>query len=314
MSSDPPQSAVVTFVVASHDEGERLDKLVVIASAGRVGRAGAKQLFAAGRVRVDGHRVSKGRAARAGESVEVMLSPIEDASAHPEPEESLVVRLEREDLVVVVKRPGQPTAPLTGGERGTLVNALLARYPEMQGVGYGPLEPGIIHRLDTDTSGLMVAARSLVAFEVLAKGLREGLLHKEYLLICEQEGLSDTGEIALPLASHPGDKRKVAAFAHPRDAERHRARPTSTQYRVLERSQRWALVLATAPRALRHQLRVHFAAVGHPLAGDVLYGGDGASIARHALHAHAIAWGGDEHVAPFDVREDLPDDMRALVG
>lgn len=300
------------YTIGDADAGERLDVVVVRALGGRVGRTKVRGWFEHGDVLVSGKVASKGWRARAGDVIAIEVGTL-DAAALADEGEALDVVLEREDLVVVSKRAGQPTAPIRAGERGTLVNALLGRYPEMDGVGYGPREPGIVHRLDTDTSGLVLAARTERAFEILSGALRAGDLRKEYLLVCGSTGLADTGVIDIPIGVEGKQSKRVVACVRTEEIRRCNPRPARTTYRVVERRDGWALVLAEAPKAVRHQIRVHFSAIGHPLAGDGLYGGDERVLKRHALHAHSIAWRGGV-LESFDVRRDPPDDMLSLMG
>jgi len=162
--------------------------------------------------------------------------------------------------------------------------------------------------------GVVVAARSQPVFEALRDALKDGQLHKTYLLVCTQDGLPDTGSIAHPLANHPKDQKRVLACVHPRDVMRNRPRPAHTDFRVIERGAKWALVEATAPKALRHQIRAHFTAIDHPLAGDALYGGEPVEgLARHALHAATVSFAGSKVVPAFDVKSPLPENLHALV-
>lgn len=308
------------ITVADSQAGVRLDRLVVDAVPG-IGRAGAKRLFADGKVRVataEGERprrAAKGDVATAGAVVEIEIEEGASDAALPDAGVSLEVVLETPEVVVVDKPAGLPTAPLSPGEKGTLANGLVARYPELAGIGFSAREPGLVHRLDTDTSGLVVAARTAEAFEVLKTALKEGRLDKRYLLVCDAHDLPETGTIEVPLAPHPKDRRRVYPCVHPRDIARYAPRPATTTYAKLRQTDRWALVEARAPKAARHQLRAHFAAIGHPLAGDALYGGpEVAGLTRHALHAHHVGWSGDARVPAFTVRSPLPPDLAALVG
>lgn len=302
----------LTFTVVESEAGQRLDKLVV--SHTELGRRRVSELFARGHVIVAGRRVPKGELARAGDEIVVSLDA-EDRPA-PEPEARLVVRLETPHLVIAAKPAGQASAPLRG-EPGTLAGALLGHYPEMLGVGHGPREPGLLHRLDTETSGLVIAARSEDAFSRLHAALREGAMSKRYLAVVMAEGLADSGTIDASIApDRKNPKRVLVSDAHAERTGKNRARPAVTRFKVVRRAGDRALVEVTVSRALRHQIRAHLASVGHPILGDAVYGGpETASVAeRHALHASYVAWAGDEIIAAFAVEEPLPADMASLMA
>lgn len=304
--------------LSPEDAGLRLDKVVCERIPG-LGRATVKRLFAEGKVQVVSpsgklRRAVKGDVAAEGAEVEVEV-PSTDTTAVPDPDTPLTVVLET-DLVLLLDKPaGQPTAPLAPGEKGALANALVARYPELASIGFSPREPGLCHRLDTDTSGLVLAARTKEAFVTLTTALREGRLDKRYLLLVQAADLPSVGTIDIGLAPHPKDKRRVLACVHPRDVARNDPRPAVTTYQVLSERDGVALVEARAPRAMRHQIRAHFAAIDHPLLGDSLYGGPVVpGLTRHALHAHYVAWGGDAVVPALAVRLELPPELAAFVA
>ncbi|MDB4940780.1 MAG: Ribosomal large subunit pseudouridine synthase [Labilithrix sp.] len=296
--------------------GARLDKAIVALVDG-ASRARVKRAIEDGGVKVNGHHVVKGAVVSEGDVIAIEETAIGAGNEPcvPEPEAPLAVRHESAKVLVVDKPAGQPTAPIRAGETGTLANALVGHYPELSGFGYSPREPGIVHRLDNDTSGLVVVARSAAAFEVLKDALQFEKLGKEYLLVCASENLPDTGTIEYPIANHPKDKRRVYPCIHPRDVMRYAPRPAVTSWTVERRVGPWALVRASAPRAVRHQLRAHFAAIEHPLAGDTLYGAkDDSGLTRHALHAARISYDGEgDALLAFDVKSPLPPDMQALV-
>lgn len=307
MSDGTGTSPDLSFVVAEDEAGLRVDQLVV-RHAGELGRRGVAELFRRGLVRADGRVAKKGDRATAGRTVSVVrgdATPIK-----PEPEAPLDVRLERDDLVVVRKPAGQATAPIRLGEVGTLAGALLGRYPELLGIGHQTREPGLLHRLDTQTSGLLVAARTLPAFEHLWRALSEGRLEKRYLAVVESRDLPESGVIESTLGPDPGDPRRVAATTAPSL----RGRPSITHWRRVRVGARFALIEVTAPHAYRHQVRVHLASIGYPIAGDALYAGPAAEELgpRHALHANYLAWSGDEDVPGFAVEDPLPPELAAL--
>lgn len=296
------------FEIVPGEAGERIDKIVV-RHAGALGRRRTAELFAAGAVRVGGRRAKKGDRAREGDVVTIE-EPARDIE--PEPGAPLDVRLETDTVVVASKPAGQPTAPIHPGETHTLAQALLGRYPEMAGIGYRPREPGLVHRLDTQTSGLVVAARTGVAFDHLRRALGEGRLDKRYFAVVEEAGLPESGVIERPLGPDPGNPRRVAVVskATARDKQ------ARTEFRTLRICGRWALLEVHVRHAYRHQIRAHLASEGHPIAGDALYGGPSVPGlgTRHALHACYVAWAGDDVVGPFAVEDPLPEDLAALLG
>jgi 23S rRNA pseudouridine1911/1915/1917 synthase len=314
----PAPTRVRELVVPAELNGARLDKALARLMP-ELSRARVKRAIELGAVRVNGRRVPKGGNVADGDVVRIDTAQVIDAPAVGTPGAPLKVLFESDQVVVVDKAAGQPTAPLRPGEVGTLVNAILGRYPELvpnadSFVGHSAREPGIIHRLDTETSGTVVVARTRAAFDALKSALKEGRLDKRYLLVCAEHGLPDEGTIEFPLANHPKDQRRVYACVHPRDVMRYEPRAACTRYRVMQRSGTWALVEASVGKALRHQIRAHFAAIEHPLAGDELYGGPVIrALGRHALHAARVAYAGGGGVDAFDVSVPLPKDIGTLL-
>lgn len=304
-ASGGDQRPLRIFELGVSDRGLRLDQFV--ARALEVGRKRAQALCDAGDVRVDGRVGKKGQILAGATSVEIR--DFADESPEAEPELALDVRLERPELVVVSKPAGMPTVPLAPGERGTLAAALLARYPEMRGVGYREREPGVIHRLDTLTSGLVVAARTERAFSALSEGLKSGALAKRYLAVVASPGFADSGTIEEWLATDASGRVRVAKIGESY------AKHTLTKYRVVERGPLFALVEVEVSAAFRHQIRVHLSSLGYPIVGDASYGGapDPRLPGRHALHASYVAWAGDAG-ASFEVSDEAPPEFRALLA
>lgn len=272
----------LTHRVPAQIEPARLDRY--LADALGLSRVRIKEALDAGTIRVDGKRPRKGDRVVPGSEITGEVSA--GASAvEPQPELSLSVLVEAPELVVLDKPAGQPSHPLREGERGTLANALVARFPECGEASPDPRECGLAHRLDVETSGAIVAARSRAAYETLRAAFSERRVGKRYLaLVGGAPG--EGGEIELPIAHHPKNPRRMLACADEEEAARLKARDAVTRYRVVERLGDLALVEAEIPTGVMHQIRVHLAAVGAPVAGDALYGGPAVSgLSRQFLHA-----------------------------
>jgi 23S rRNA pseudouridine1911/1915/1917 synthase len=300
----------VELDVHGEDSGSRLDKFLSAHIEG-IGRHKAAELCAAGCVRVDGKRAKKSALVCVGAKVTVELDEPEFVA--PEADLPLEVRLERPEFVIVNKAAGMPSAPLDTRERGTLCNALLARYPELRGIGYRAREPGIVHRLDTQTSGLVLVARTANAFSRLTRALEAESIHKRYLAVVSPAGLADSGEISRALAPDPAhpERVRVLDIGEATGYARHKV----TRYRVKRIAAGRALLELDVGSAFRHQIRAHLAAIGHPIVGDAVYGGEPepSLAARHALHASQISWAGDDALAGFTVIEPLPAELAALL-
>lgn len=301
-------------LVTAELDGARLDKALVTLLP-NASRAKVKRAIEDGRVRVNGRRAAKGVSIAEGDKLSVESDDLEQTGACvPTPEAPLDVRFETSKLLVVYKPAKMPTAPIRTGETGTLANALVGHHPQLAGIGYGEREPGLLHRLDNDTSGLLVVAKDAASFATLRAAMEDGQVEKHYLLICAAADLNETGTIAIPLANHPKDQKRVLACVHPRDVMRNAPRPATTEYSVVKTVGDRALVRASAGMALRHQIRAHFAAIEHPLFGDSLYGGPAAEgLERHALHAERLRHQNADAELSFDVSAALPPDMQALL-
>lgn len=240
--------------------------------------------------------------------MELLLS----GRAEPAGEIPLRVILERDDIVVVEKPAGVPTTALPGREKGTLAGALVARYPEMAHVG-SAREPGVAHRLDVFTSGLLVAARKQAVLDRLRDALSNKLVDKRYLAVVTGPFTRDSGQIEGWLGPDPRDRRRV----HSSSPEKPGAHHCRTEFKLLRTSNAGpeirCLIEVRVHAAYRHQIRAHLAALGHPLLGDTLYGGQDAGLwPRHALHASYIA-AEATGVPRFEVVSCLPPDLSTLL-
>lgn len=284
---------VLELEATEEDAGARLDVVLCRRLPG-VSRAVAKALVAEGVARVEGRSVKKSYVVRPGDRISIDRLPgPRDFVATPDPSFELTVLKETEEYVVIEKPPGVPSHPLQAGEVGTVAGALVARYAEMRDVGYSRREPGILHRLDTYTSGVMLAARTPQSFERLRRQLTGGQIEKRYLARCVGV-VAAPAVVELPIAGDPRDHRRVRVCRDPREATRLDAKPARTEILRSAPAALGSLVELRANRARRHQVRVHLAAIGHPLLGDALYDGPAeGSPGHHLLHASAIRVDGE---------------------
>jgi len=289
----------------------RLDQLV--ADAAGCSRAEARRLIDAGLVRVGGRTAKKGLLVPAGARVELEREPPREDQRRPVPQPELPLELLCEDatLVAVNKPAGMPTHPLRPDERGTLANALVGRFPECAQVADDAREGGVAHRLDVDTSGVLLAARTREGWLALRRAFSSGLVDKQYLALCSGTP-PDQGEIRAALA-HRG--RTMRAVSEWDDEVSAGARAALTRFETLARGDGVALVRASSTTGRMHQIRAHLAHAGHPLCGDPLYGGPPAApdAPGHFLHAAAITFPHPATGARTTVIAPLPATRRAAL-
>lgn len=304
------QTPDLELEVTEEDAGRRLD-VVLVSHVETLSRAKARRLTEEGEVRVNGRRARKGSTVSVGDRVVVQeLPPPSEFDAAAAPDLPLSVVYEDARVVVADKPAGVPSHPLRPDEKSTMAGALVARYPEMAGVGYARREPGIVHRLDTDTSGLIVAARDAAAFEALRDALRAGRFDKHYLALCAGR-LGAPGIVDFPIAAKPGDPRRVVACMLESEVARLKPQPAETELLSAEPAGEMTLVEVRARTARRHQIRAHLAAMGHPLAGDELYGGPAvAGLGRHFLHASSLRFPHPDGDREVQAQAPLPEDLR----
>jgi 23S rRNA pseudouridine1911/1915/1917 synthase len=287
------------LVMPPEAAGERLDRF--LASCGELGsRAEAERLLAAGGVLVDGRRLAKSHRLEGGEEVELEPPERRQAELEPEPVEGLRVVYEDEHLLVVDKPAGVVVHPSAGHAHGTLVHGLLAR--EIEG-GEEPERPGIVHRLDRDTSGLLVVARSDEAHRRLQQLLRGREVVREYLALVRGRPRSRAGRIEAPIGRDRRDPTR-----HSLDTET--PREAATTFEVAELLPEHALLRVRLETGRTHQIRVHLAAIGLPVAGDPVYGVAGdLGLSRQFLHAARLSFPHPCGGPPVDAESPLPPDL-----
>jgi 23S rRNA pseudouridine1911/1915/1917 synthase len=295
------------------DVSGRLDR--ALADALGLGRAVVKRAFALGEVRVRGRRARASDPAEPGLPVEL---EVEDALAPPAPEPDAPLRVLAESAraLVVDKPAGVAVHPLAPGEGGTLANAVVARHPECASASPAPREGGAVHRLDLDTSGCVAFAKDREAWEMLRAQLRGRETEKRYLALVAGR-LASGGVCSVPLA-----QRGVRVVPAPDElaldrleGKGFRPRPAETRYEILRRFRDHTLLDVRLVTGVMHQIRAHLAYLGHPVAGDALYGGAAAALpglGRHFLHAARLAMeapGGGR----LEAESPLPPELEAVL-
>lgn len=300
------------YTVSEQQAGQRLDR--IIASFLSITRSQAKILIDQAHVSVNGVPKKAGYVVRANEQLSALPLPKAPLIAVPQAI-PLDIVYEDESLVAINKPAGLVVHPAPGRWQGTVVNALLFRWgwPDS-----GPsLRPGIVHRLDKDTSGVMLVAKNQCIGEQLARQFQARQIHKTYCAVVVGYLTAPAGEIALPIGRHPTERKKMSVHA------RH-SRSALSRYQVVAESQGVSFVRLFPETGRTHQLRVHMAALGHPLVGDGVYGlpasklGSAPDIvqgfSRQALHAEAIQFCHPVREEMMTLRAPYPADIVALLA
>jgi len=235
---------------------------------------------------------------------------------------------EDDSLLAVDKPGGLPTASLEEGERTTLASWLIDRHPELAALPKGPLEAGLANRLDNDTSGVVVAARTAHAYDDLRRQFAGGGAKKEYLALVVGSP-PERGTVDAPIAHHPRKKKRMAACESPERAREWKGRPAKTVFERLQRycyrdaegvDHDYALLSVTIMTGVRHQIRVHMAHLGHPIAGDRIYrnpkkrADDPLALGRHFLHASRLSMTHPESHREIVFESPLPGELKAALA
>lgn len=282
----------------------RLDK--IIADSTDISRSYAAKLCADGFVEVNGKKQEKNYRASAGDVIVISLPEPETLSAEPE-DIPLDVVYEDDDVIVVNKPKGMVVHPAPGNTSGTLVNALMYRCGKNLSAINGVIRPGIVHRIDKDTSGLLAAAKNNEAHIKLAAQLKERKAMRKYLALVNGNIKEDELTIDKPIGRSGADRKKMAVVYGGRDAVTH--------VKVLERFGKYTLVECRLETGRTHQIRVHMASAGHSIVGDKTYGisGEKFNLSGQLLHAAAI---GFEHPRTGELMEfsaDIPEDFKNVL-
>lgn len=308
----PSAPTARTFTVPEDKQGERLDR--VLSGHLSLPRNQIQKWLAAGHILVDGERAKPSHKLNGGESVSVSPPPVTDGRVAPEAGE-LALLYEDQDLIVIDKPAGLTVHPGAGRHGGTLVNRLVERFPEIRGVG-GSGRPGIVHRLDKDTTGVLVVARSHLAYQELSQAFAEHRIGKRYLAIVYGRPRNAEGRVDLPIGRHPRKRKEMTV--------RPGGRRATSRFRVHASASGMSLLEVVIETGRTHQIRVHLKAIGHPLVGDPVYGenrfktlrGPSRDAARRfsrpALHAWNLELEHPRSGERMTFRAAPPADLRAL--
>lgn len=288
--------------VGPEEAGKRIDKLLS-EKLSEFSRSFVKKLIEERKIRVNKAPTEPSYKVKLGDEIEV--EPIVPPSIVPKPQDiPLKIVHEDEDIIVVDKPAGMAVHPAPGIHENTLVNALINRYKDLPTPS--PERPGIIHRLDKDTSGLIIVAKSPLAYQKLSKDFAERRIDKRYLALLVGNLPLNEGTIELPIGRDPFDRKKMKVTLGGREA--------ITSFKVLKRLKGFTLVEVKIKTGRTHQIRVHFSHEGYPVAGDETYGkGKIPGLSRQFLHAYYLSFGHPRTGENLTFKSPLPKDLREFL-
>jgi 23S rRNA pseudouridine1911/1915/1917 synthase len=297
----PVRDSPIRFEVGADEAGARLD--VVLAARAGLSRTVAQKIIEDGRVTVAGLPARKRDSLRDGDEVAYELPP-ERPSVLAAEEVPYGVVYEDDWLMVVDKPPGVVVHPAPGNEHGTLAQGLVGHGAR----GGHERRPGIVHRLDKDTSGLLIVSKRDDAYRRLVAAMERREIKRTYLALLAGDLPQDEGTIDAPIGRHVRDRKRMSLHSHA-------ARPAVTHFRVLARTAGYTLTRVRLETGRTHQIRVHFAALGYPVAGDVQYGPGSRpeGLGRQFLHAARLAFAHPEDGRRLEFSSPLPPDLSAFL-
>jgi len=294
---------VTEWAVPSRERGARLDAALT-RQFPEHSRARLQEWIRAGRVLVDGHSAKASLVLKSGETVQVNPAPATPLRAEPEAI-PLSILYEDADLIAVDKAAGMVVHAGAGVHSGTLVNALLHRFEQLSTVG-GEIRPGIVHRLDRFTSGVLLVAKHDGAHRSLAAQFASRRVRKIYLAMVNGLVAAESGRIEKPIARDPVRRERMTARLAT-------GRAAWSEYRVLERFVDQTLMEVLIGTGRTHQIRVHMASAGFPVVGDKLYGAPPSELGRYFLHAHSISFAHPTSGSAMTVTSPLPPDLSGWI-
>jgi 23S rRNA pseudouridine1911/1915/1917 synthase len=292
------------LIVENNDEIDRIDKYLV--KKVHLSRSQIQDLIDKGYIKVNGVTVKSSYKVKPGDIINVIIPPPEDTDIIPK-DIPIQIIYEDNDLLVVNKPRGMVVHPAHGHYQDTLVNALLYKVKDLSGIG-GEIRPGIVHRLDKDTTGLLVVAKNDFSHQKLSEQLKNRTLKRVYWALCEGEIPWDEKRVELPMARHPVYRKKMAIV--------YGGKISITNFKVLERFKGYTLVSASLETGRTHQVRLHLSHLGFPIVGDEIYGriDKRFGIKGQLLHAKEISFIHPRTSERMSFSASLPSDFERVLS
>jgi 23S rRNA pseudouridine1911/1915/1917 synthase len=300
------ETDLLEWTAEAEDSGERLDKYITEAMEANISRTQIQQWIKNGFVTVNGQETKANYKLAENDYIILRIPEPDQTDIAPEPLPLQIV-YEDGDVIVVNKERGMVVHPAPGHYSGTLVNALLHHCRDLSGIN-GVLRPGIVHRIDKDTSGLIVAAKHDTAHQSLASQLKEHTVNRKYIAVVHGNVAHDQGTIDAPIGRDPHDRKMFTVTDR-------NAKHAVTHFSVLERYGQYSLLELKLETGRTHQIRVHMKFIGHPLVGDPVYGTREKvkTIEGQALHAAVLGFVHPVKGEYMEFKADLPEDMTRLI-
>jgi 23S rRNA pseudouridine1911/1915/1917 synthase len=294
----------IRFKVGPEEEGARIDKCIALRLGEEYSRTYVKFLMDSGLVKVNSLVVKPHYAAREGDEVFLTLAPLEK-SEHVEAEDIPLDVLYEDEWIIVINKPaGMVVHPAAGNRSGTLANALLYHCGKLADTG-DELRPGIVHRLDKDTSGVLVAAKKDPALRSLAKQFQKRAVKKKYVALVRGCVELDNGTVEAPVARHTVSRQKMSV-------EYTKGKKARTVYHVIRRFKGFTLLELELETGRTHQIRVHMKHLGHPVLGDMKYG-NADNLKRQALHAEMLGFTHPKTGKYVEFHAPIPGDIQEVI-
>jgi 23S rRNA pseudouridine1911/1915/1917 synthase len=298
-----------SWCIEPEQVGQRLDRFLV-PLLGNVSRTGVQQLIADGAVLVNDKPGKAGTVLKVGDTIQALrtvpVAPLQDVQPRALP---LTIIYEDDDLMIVNKAAGMVVHPAPGHTDDTLVNALVAHYPHLKEQD-GDVRPGIVHRLDRDTSGLLLVAKDTHTQAALIEQMKQHAIEKRYIALVEGLVSLEKGSIDAPIGRDPRHRQHMTITAF-------ESREARTHFRVLQRYNYHTLLLLQLETGRTHQIRVHLKAIGHPVVGDTVYGSGrswkGIELHRQFLHAYQLRFTHPSSGKVVEFEASLPADLQSVL-